>query len=63
MGELESRIDEISSTKKLVLMCRTGTRSAKALETMKLLGFKNIYNLQGGILEWAQKIDPSLPQY
>lgn len=63
MGELESRIDEISSTKKLVLMCRTGTRSAKALETLKLLGFKNIYNLQGGILEWAQKIDPSLPQY
>lgn len=63
LGELESRIDEISSTKKLVLMCRSGARSGRALQTLKLLGFKNMYNLRGGILEWAQKIDPSLPRY
>jgi molybdopterin/thiamine biosynthesis adenylyltransferase/rhodanese-related sulfurtransferase len=63
LRELESRLDEISSAKKLILMCRSGTRSAKAVEKLKTLGFRNIYNLKGGILEWAQKIDTSLPRY
>ena len=59
----DSEIDKISSSKKVVLYCRTGVRSSKAVKKLQELGFQNVHNLQGGILEWADKIDPALPKY
>jgi adenylyltransferase/sulfurtransferase len=63
MGDLESRIDEISSTDRVILHCRSGARSAKAIEKLRQMGFHNLYNLKGGILEWADKIDHEMPKY
>jgi adenylyltransferase/sulfurtransferase len=40
-----------------------GGRSAKAVEFLRQSGFKHVSNLTGGILAWADKVDPSLPKY
>lgn len=63
LGKLENRLDEISSSGKTVIHCRSGARSQKAIQKLNKLGFKNLYNLKGGILEWANKIDHSFPKY
>jgi rhodanese-related sulfurtransferase len=64
MGEILSQIDKISRDKTVVIHCRSGARSGtivQALETQH--GFKNLYNLKGGILAWSREIDPNVPQY
>ncbi len=63
LGEIESRIDEISSILKTIVVCRSGVRSQKAIERLQKLGFKNLYNLKGGLLEWAEKVDHTFPKY
>lgn len=56
--------DEISRDKKVVVHCRSGKRSAKAIRQLRdKYGFKNLYNLKGGILAWSEEIDESVPQY
>ena len=47
----------------LVIMCRSGARSASVVDYRVSQGFENVKNLKGGILAWAHEIDPSLPQY
>jgi adenylyltransferase/sulfurtransferase len=65
VGSLEARIAEIPVAKdaEIVVHCRSGARSQKAAVILKNHGFTNVQNLAGGILEWADKIDPSLPKY
>ncbi|HAS43149.1 MAG TPA: molybdenum cofactor biosynthesis protein MoeB [Microscillaceae bacterium] len=64
LGEIEAQLDKIASDKKVVLHCRSGKRSADAIELLeKKYGFKNLYNLDGGILAWADEIDTSLAKY
>jgi molybdopterin/thiamine biosynthesis adenylyltransferase/rhodanese-related sulfurtransferase len=65
VGSLESRIAEIPVPKdaEIVVHCRSGARSQKAAVILKNHGFTNVQNLAGGILEWADKIDPTLPKY
>jgi len=46
-----------------VIFCKSGSRSARALELLVSAGFKKVKNLRGGINAWAQAIDPSLPLY
>jgi molybdopterin/thiamine biosynthesis adenylyltransferase/rhodanese-related sulfurtransferase len=53
MGELEERINEVPTNEKLVVMCKSGVRSAKACHLMHQMGWRNIFNLEGGILGWA----------
>jgi rhodanese-related sulfurtransferase len=56
--------DKISQDKPVVIHCRSGARSAAAiLQLQQQLGYTNLLNLKGGILAWAQEIDPSLPTY
>lgn len=56
--------DKISRDKKVVVHCRSGKRSAKAIKQLqKEHNFDNLYNLKGGILAWSEKIDESIPQY
>jgi adenylyltransferase/sulfurtransferase len=62
-GNLEERIGEISSSEMVIVHCRSGARSAKAIEKLNRFGFQNTYNLRGGILEWADKIDTRMPKY
>ena len=63
LESIESRIGEISSSGMVIVHCRSGARSAKAIEKLNRLGFQNTYNLKGGILEWADKINPQIPKY
>ena len=63
LGNLEERLGEITSSEMVIVHCRSGARSARAIEKLTRLGFKNIFNLKGGILEWSDKIDPGIPKY
>lgn len=64
LGTIEKAVDQIPSDKKVVVHCRSGVRSAKAIETLeKKYGFTNLYNLKGGILAWADEVDTSLAKY
>jgi adenylyltransferase/sulfurtransferase len=62
-GELPGRLDELDPSKEIVVYCRTGRRSAAAVELLKKSGFKHPRNLAGGIVAWADRIDPSMPKY
>jgi len=63
LGELASRMSELDSAEDTILICKSGTRSTRALEILLSAGFRKIKNLKGGINAWAQEIDPSLPIY
>ena len=65
VGALEGRIAELAAEKnaEIVVHCRSGARSQKAALILKSAGFTNVSNLTGGILAWAEKIDPSMPKY
>lgn len=61
LGEIPARLEEINPDVPVVMQCRSGRRSALAAEWVeqKYPGIE-IYNLEGGILEWKKKFDPSL---
>lgn len=64
LGELESHLDKINSTKKGVVHCRSGVRSKQAIQLLtEKYGFQNLFNLRGGILAWAKEIDTNMPKY
>lgn len=64
MGQVQTYVDQISRDKKVVFLCRSGIRSAQVIRMLeKRHRFDNLYNLKGGILAWADQIDPSIPKY
>jgi molybdopterin/thiamine biosynthesis adenylyltransferase/rhodanese-related sulfurtransferase len=63
LGQLASRLSELDSAEEIVLFCKSGTRSTRALELLASAGFRKIKNLKGGINAWAREVDPSLPVY
>jgi len=65
VGELEKRVGELAAMKdrEIVIHCRSGARSQKAALILKNAGFQHVENLAGGILAWADKIDPTMPKY
>jgi adenylyltransferase/sulfurtransferase len=63
LGDLPKRVHELDSSREIVVHCKMGGRSAKAVEFLRQSGFKHASNLTGGILAWAEKVDPSLPKY
>ena len=63
LGSLASRLSELDSAEEMVVFCKSGTRSARALELLRSAGFKKAKNLQGGINAWARQVDHSLPIY
>jgi rhodanese-related sulfurtransferase len=63
LGGILIETDKIEKTKPVVVMCRSGKRSAAAIMQLEQQGFTNLYNLQGGILAWAQEIDPEITVY
>ena len=63
-GEVLSHVDEISTEKTVVIHCKAGARSAAVIKLLEeKYGFKNLYNLEGGILAYADEVDPSLTKY
>jgi molybdopterin/thiamine biosynthesis adenylyltransferase/rhodanese-related sulfurtransferase len=63
LGQLASRLSELDSAKELVVFCKAGTRSARALELLLSAGFRKVKNLKGGINAWAKEVDSKLPIY
>lgn len=63
LGTLAARMHELDSAELMVLMCKSGTRSARALELLTGAGFRKLKNLRGGINAWARDVDPDMPIY
>lgn len=63
MGDVMDNLDKISKDKKVVIYCRSGNRSGVITQALEAQGFKNIYNLKGGILAWATEIDTAMAKY
>ncbi len=63
LGQFASRLSELDSAEEIVLFCKSGTRSTRALEILVSAGFKKVKNLKHGINAWALDVDPSLPLY
>ena len=63
LGEFASRLSELDSAQEIVIYCKSGTRSTRALEILVSAGFKKVKNLKHGINAWALDVDPSLPIY
>jgi adenylyltransferase/sulfurtransferase len=53
----------LDSARDVVLYCKSGVRSARALKQLQAAGFKRVWNLAGGILRWSDDVDPSVPKY
>jgi len=63
LNDLPRRVNELDSSKEMVVHCRSGVRSAKAVEFLHQAGFTKAKNLAGGILAWSDRIDPKVPKY
>lgn len=64
LGGILIEADKIAKDKPVIMMCRSGRRSAAAIMQLEQqFGFSNLANLQGGILAWAEEIDPSIQVY
>jgi molybdopterin/thiamine biosynthesis adenylyltransferase/rhodanese-related sulfurtransferase len=63
LGDLPKRVHELDSARDIVVHCRSGVRSAKAVDFLQQSGFKKVKNLAGGILAWADRVDPKMPKY
>jgi sulfur-carrier protein adenylyltransferase/sulfurtransferase len=63
LGQLAARLSELDSADEMVVFCKGGTRSARALELLVSAGFKKVKNLKGGINSWAREVDQNLPLY
>jgi adenylyltransferase/sulfurtransferase len=63
LGELPRRVHELDSSHEIVAHCRSGKRSAEAVDFLRKAGFRKVLNLRGGILSWSTEVDPSMPRY
>jgi sulfur-carrier protein adenylyltransferase/sulfurtransferase len=63
LGDLSKRVSELDSSREIVAHCRSGKRSAEAVDFLRQAGFRKVLNLKGGILAWSDDVDPSVPKY
>ena len=63
LDQLLNRLNELDSARDIVAHCRTGARSAKAIEMLQEAGFRKLRNLKGGVLAWADEVDPTMAKY
>jgi adenylyltransferase/sulfurtransferase len=56
-------MSELDSADTIYLQCKSGVRSANALRELRGAGFSKLFNVKGGILAWADSIDPAMPKY
>jgi len=62
LGELDKRVQELDKKSKLIVHCKMGGRSARAVQFLRAQGY-DATNVAGGIHDWSEKIDPSVPLY
>jgi len=63
VNELAERMNELDSAVEMVVYCRSGVRSARAVELLRQAGFRKVKNMAGGILRWSDEVDPGVPKY
>lgn len=63
LGEVPKRMHELNSADDIVVHCRSGMRSAQAVDFLMKAGFRKIHNLKGGVLAWSDQVDPTMPKY
>jgi adenylyltransferase/sulfurtransferase len=63
LGTFAAFMHDFQSDEEIVLICKSGTRSARALHLLLGAGFNNVKNLRGGINAWAREVDPQVPIY
>ena len=63
MGDVPARLGELDPAREVVVLCRSGGRSAQVARYLQQHGFSSVWNLAGGILAWAQQVDPDLTPY
>jgi adenylyltransferase/sulfurtransferase len=63
LGELPKRVGELDRSNEIVVHCKSGVRSAKAAAFLRQQGFERVSNLEGGIITWIDRVDPSQPKY
>lgn len=63
LGSLAERMEELERDAHVVVHCKTGGRSAQAVARLREAGFANAWNVQGGILAWIERVDPTLTKY
>ena len=63
LGVLAAHLGELDSAQEIVLFCKSGTRSARALEILVSAGFRKVKSLEGGINAWAREVNTNLPVY
>ena len=63
LGDLPRRVHELDTALPIVAHCRSGQRSARAVEFLQQAGFRKVWNLKGGILAWSDQVDPTVPKY
>jgi adenylyltransferase/sulfurtransferase len=63
LGELEQRTSELPRDKRILVHCKSGGRSARAVSKLRERGFEDVWNISGGIIAWAREIDPKMAEY
>jgi len=63
LGDVPRRYHELDPNEALIMQCKSGARSGRAADFLRSVGFTNVLNLKGGILDWIDKVDPSQPKY
>ena len=63
LGDLPSRLSELEGRGDMIVHCKSGVRSGKAVRLLREAGYSKARNLKGGILAWINRIDPTMPKY
>jgi sulfur-carrier protein adenylyltransferase/sulfurtransferase len=63
VNELQGRMNELDTAREMVVYCRSGVRSGRAVDMLRTAGFRKVKNMTGGILRWSDEVDPSIPKY
>jgi adenylyltransferase/sulfurtransferase len=63
LPELSDRLQELDPAREVIVHCKTGQRSGRAVGLLRKAGFPRVRNLRGGIVEWARLVDPGMPTY
>ncbi|MBX3296487.1 MAG: hypothetical protein KF762_12335 [Acidobacteria bacterium] len=64
LGEILRRMGELDTEKDVIIHCKMGGRSARAIEALRQSGYKGpLKNLRGGITAWSNEVDPKVPKY
>jgi rhodanese-related sulfurtransferase len=63
MGEITSAVDKLDMDKPVITYCKTGRRSRHAAEVLEKIGFKEVYNVRGGIEAYSMEVDVTIPRY